>query len=228
MKQTYNISIIFNVFFFLFLVPLTFATNKYVIHVGGLYHSFNEKDFFTKTTKHTENIFGQAEISSLGGFQVSFEWLPATLENISIEYIYQNMNAMGKKEYTIKNASYTTDIKNTTKIDLVNHIISANFSYPLTTTYVNIGGTVGYGISNYRYISEYESNTPATSDSSEKSSTDTTNGNAILVGAFINWGGDKLGGRFGVNLLQTNHADINNNSVKASGKQAYLSLQYLF
>lgn len=75
---------------------------------------------------------------------------------------------------------------------------------------------------------EYETEYKTTVSGTETTVSDTTDGSATLVGAFIDWGGADFGARFGVHSLETDLDDLNGAEADASGTSYYLDLRWAF
>jgi len=58
--------------------------------------------------------------------------------------------------------------------------------------------------------------------------TESTSGTAGLVGAYIDWGGEAFGARFGGGSLSTQLDDLNGAEVDGSGTHFYLDLRWAF
>lgn len=95
-----------------------------------------------------------------------------------------------------------------------------------TVTLVLLGGT-GYtrlAVLAGAGTSEYE----ASQSFSGTTSSDTTTGTAFLGGAYVDWGGEDFGARFGLNVLSTQLDNLNGASVDAGGTSVYFDLRWAF
>lgn len=85
--------------------------------------------------------------------------------------------------------------------------------------YARMGVLAGLGMTSYEFT---ETNDPGPDASV------TTSGPATLLGVYLDWGADGIGGRFGAQYLATSLDPVNGADVDVSGREIYVDLRWAF
>ena len=110
----------------------------------------------------------------------------------------------------------TAGSPNTRVVSVRSKLVTVNWVPLGGERYARLGMLAGVGRSNYEVATT----------SGGTTGSEATSGGARLLGAYLDWGADGFGARFGVNALKTRLEDLNTLHVDGSGQGYYLDLRW--
>lgn len=173
---------------------------KAVVGVGFGFHRFSESDDF-----RTPQFPFLLEIDAAGMSQLYFEWYALGDFGIGARIIH-----LGVTEEVQIGGGPTLQ----KEVTVQSNLLTLHWVPLGGRSYTRVGILVGAGSATYN----------ATEDASGFSGS--ASGSATLAGAYVDWGAEDFGGRFGVHLLDTDLDNLNGLRVDASGTTFYLDLRW--
>jgi hypothetical protein len=198
--------------------PYVFDNNSLILGIGLMYHHFFVSDDFRDGGSY--GIPGSNdEIKNVPGFDINAELL--LNKNFAIKSKY-GLAAGYRFEYFARKYEYAYGTGGTLerKISMTNQILYCSVSQPLDSNkYCFAGALAGLGFSKYKINLDYSSS----NDYGEHSW-----GVVLPIGAFIDWGNDGIGGRFGAELLLSRYLKVDGQRPDSTGGRLYMNVRYAF
>jgi len=186
-----------------------------LLGIGAVFHQYTEQDDFRKPS----GLFGTADELKYGaGLQLNAELLLNNTFSLSLPF---GLGVGYKFQILGSSVKYSTLSGSTLdkKVEISNNIGYVSIYIPLDSEkYWLLGGSAGYGASNYKYTLDYSNSTPDVSYSSK--------GSVIPLSVFLDWGADGFGARFGYTYVMSKYPAISGSTPKGNGNQFYFDLRY--
>jgi hypothetical protein len=198
--------------------PYIFDTNRLLLGIGLMYHHFFVSDDFRKGGAYGIPS-GKDEIKNALGFDFNAELL--LNKNFAIKSKY-GLAAGYRFEYLTRKYEYSYGVGGTLEreITMTNHILYYSISQPLDSSkYCSAGILAGLGMSKYERKLDFSSS----ADDSK-----TSWGAVLPIGAFIDWGADGIGARFGTELLLSRYEKVDGMRPNSTGGRFYINMRYAF
>lgn len=173
---------------------------------------------FSNTDDLRDELSGVGAKNEAGHGQIYLEWYPADAIGFGARYLY-----IGSEDYG--HYYIAPDIYETHRwIDVHTLLVTAQW-FPFDPhSYARPGLLAGLGVSRYHARITFG---PVDATALEVVN-ETSQGTAMLASAFLDWGGDDIGGRVGIDLLSTDVGDIQGLSADASGLAVHVDLRWAF
>jgi hypothetical protein len=192
--------------------------SKATIGIGLIGHYFLVKDDF-REGGHYGIPGDDDEIKYIYGFNINTEILLNKALPINSRYGFA---AGYRLEYITGGYKYSYGAGGTMerKVTILNNILYCSVSQPIDSKkYCLIGILGGIGPSRYKMSIDTSSSTLSDYDKAVW-------GIVMPAGPFIDWGGDGIGARFGIEMLLSIYTKEDGIRPKSTGMRAYLNLRY--
>jgi len=166
---------------------------------------------------HTETVAGNFNVSAALMTQAYAEWYVFSTLGFGLRFVSFGAGQTSSGSVTV--GSTTASASNNVDVAVSNFLATVNWIPLGAEGYARLGVLAGLGVSEYSLTA---SSTGLPSDSVKLS------GTAVLAGAYVDWGGDEFGARFGIQQLTTNLGESGGKKVDASGREFYLDLRWAF
>ncbi len=181
-----------------------FAANDqtFVIGAGLGPFEYSKSDDFRRSLTGPSGPLSEFEEESQGQFYV--EWY--ALEEIGFGLRYHRSGGFQGEGFVGDREVFVDSL-----------LVTAQWVPIGATSYARVGFLAGLGTASYDVTIDFEGVSPVS---------ESTSGTAMLLGAYVDWGGPVFGARAGINVLTTDLDDVNGLSADGSGRGLYLDLRW--